>query len=1151
MAGRDIKELMWGATPIRPSPVGGTGGFVERDGERYYRVANYHAMAPFFTAVVSGFDHWMFLSTNGGLACGRRSPENALFPYVTDDQIHDADATTGPLTAMRVAAGGQTSLWRPFARGPAVYALERHLYRNGTGNRLIFEEVNHDLGLAFSYSWSTGDRFGFIRRAALHNRGPTQARVELLDGVRNLLPWGVGRAMQATMSTLVDAYKRAEAFPELGAALYALSSVPTDLAEPSEALNATVAWTVGLEQPQLLVSEDAVAAFCAGAEVNGEAVSRGKRGAFFVQSSLALAPGAEHSWYVVADVAQGPAQLPALFAALREGVTAEALEQDIAAGTERLQRLAASADALQHSADRLTTARHFSNTLYNIMRGGVFVNGYQFPADDLLVFVDRWNRPLRARFEQALPAGQRWLALSELRAAVGAGGDADMERLALEYLPLTFSRRHGDPSRPWNEFLINIRNADGSNALDYQGNWRDIFQNWEALAISFPEYIESFIAKFVNASTADGYNPYRVSSDGFDWEVLDPAAPWSNIGYWGDHQVNYLQELVELSHRYHPGRLIELLGRDIFVYANVPYRLKGYAGLLEDPRHSVEFDHERAAAIAARVAEIGNDGKLVTGADGSIHRVNLLEKLLLPALAKIGNFVPGGGIWMNTQRPEWNDANNALVGYGLSMVTLCYLRRYLALLAELLAGEGGRSYPVSREVMDFLAALDDALGGHRDLLAGPVGARARKALMDALGMAGERYREAVYRGLAGERGELASAEVIRFIRQALEFLDHSLACGRREDGLYHAYRLLNLTAEGCEVEDLQEMLEGQVAALNSGCLGPAESLALLDALRASDLYRADCDSYLLYPDRDLPPFLERNVIPRATVDANAWIRSELDAGHGRYVLLDSDGRARFNGRFGNARELRAALAQDPAVDADDASALCKVYEDVFGHRQFTGRSGSMYKYEGLGSIYWHMVSKLSLATAKVAAAAQRAGADPGLATALYQRHQGIREGLGIHRSPGAYGAFPTEPYSHTPSFAGVQQPGMTGQVKEDIIVRFAELGVRVEGGAVRFEPRLLRREEFLAEAEQGSFATGEGGQRERLPAGSLAFTLCGVPVVYRLADEAAIRLYTGPGEVERIAGCGLGPHWSASLFQREGRIRKLEVDVPLAVLQPR
>ena len=32
---------------------------------------------------------------------------------------------------------------------------------------------------------------------------------------------------------------------------------------------------------------------------------------------------------------------------------------------------------------------------------------------------------------------------------------------------------------------------------------------------------------------------------------------------------------------------------------------------------------------------------------------------------------------MNTQRPEWNDANNALVGNGVSMVTFYYLRRFL------------------------------------------------------------------------------------------------------------------------------------------------------------------------------------------------------------------------------------------------------------------------------------------------------------------------------------------------------------------------------------------------------------------------------------------------------------------------------------------
>ena len=168
-------------------------------------------------------------------------------------------------------------------------------------------------------------------------------------------------------------------------------------------------------------------------------------------------------------------------------------------------------------------------------------------------------------------------------------------------------------------------------------------------------------------------SPGRASTGRFS----KPGNSWSNIGYWGDHQVGYLLRLLELSRTYHPGLLGESLTREIFVYADVPYRIKPYRELLGIRGRPSSIDDDRARAVARRVAEIGADGKLVTLEDGSIYRVNLLEKLLVPALAKIGNLVPGGGIWMNTQRPEWNDANNALVGYGLSMVTLCYLRRYL------------------------------------------------------------------------------------------------------------------------------------------------------------------------------------------------------------------------------------------------------------------------------------------------------------------------------------------------------------------------------------------------------------------------------------------------------------------------------------------
>ncbi len=134
--------------------------------------------------------------------------------------------------------------------------------------------------------------------------------------------------------------------------------------------------------------------------------------------------------------------------------------------------------------------------------------------------------------------------------------DQNFKRLCFEYLPLKFSRRHGDPSRPWNKFSINTRSGhECTKVLDYEGNWRDIFQNWEALAQSYPAFTESMIHKFLNATTFEGYNPYRVTKNGFDWETVEPDNPWSYIGYWGDHQIIYLLKLLETSEKYYPGKL--------------------------------------------------------------------------------------------------------------------------------------------------------------------------------------------------------------------------------------------------------------------------------------------------------------------------------------------------------------------------------------------------------------------------------------------------------------------------------------------------------------------------------------------------------------------------------------------------------------------
>ena len=424
---------------------------------------------------------------------------------------------------------------------------------------------------------------------------------------------------------------------------------------------------------------------------------------------------------IIADVNKNHSALAQLSHTIKqESSLAQLVKEDIEAGTRRLINLNAASDGLQLSADKNRDARHFSNVLFNIMRGGIFDDNYQIEKEDFSSYLYKANRGSFERAEKLLQGLPELITLSELKRTRPAKVKMQTsKRLCLEYLPLKFSRRHGDPSRPWNKFSINTRSeVDGSKILDYQGNWRDIFQNWEALAHSYPDFMESMIHKFLNATTFDGYNPYRVTKDGFDWEIIEPDDPWSYIGYWGDHQIIYLLKFLEFLEDHVPGKLTSLFEEECFVYANVPYRIKPFADILKNAKDTIDFDHESDQEIRKKGTRSEPTGQSYALSRGMFTRSTFIEKMLATLLAKLSNFIPEGGIWMNTQRPEWNDANNALVGNGVSMVTLYYLRRFLHFFKTLFATSETDQVMVSRELMDFFKATEDTLKQNEHLLKG-------------------------------------------------------------------------------------------------------------------------------------------------------------------------------------------------------------------------------------------------------------------------------------------------------------------------------------------------------------------------------------------------------------------------------------------------
>jgi hypothetical protein len=1126
------------------------GELYDYDGERFYRILQAEAMKPFFMSIVSDSDHWLFVASNGALTAGRRSPKFALFPYLTEDKIVDSAGVTGPHTAIVATRAGTTQLWHPFRDvGLLVYGVTRRLSKSVLGNRIVFEEINRELELAFRYEWKTSERFGFVRECALVNLGSTPVEVRVLDGIQNLLPADVEEKVVLEFSCLLDAYKKSELFADSTLAVYTLSAQVIDRAEPRESLHATSVWSHGLDKPTILLSSEQNARFERGVELEQASEVRGRRGAYLVESTFTLSPSATKQWLIVADVNQSQADVSRTLERLSDPARfASDVRKDVARGSQNLRRIVAGTDGLQVTADELSSAHHYANVLFNDMRGGVYAFGYDIPGRDFERFVRASNRATWQRHRPFLEELGELEPLAQLSAAVASKGDPDLERLSYEYLPLTWSRRHGDPSRPWNRFDIRVKDEQGRAKLGYQGNWRDIFQNWEALSLSFPEFVEHIIVKFVNASTVDGYNPYRITQDGIDWEVPEPENPWASIGYWGDHQIVYLLKLLEHSLDHHPERLGQLLERSIFSYANVPYRIKPYADIAKDPRDTIVFDAPKNDALQALFREMGSDGKLVHDG-GGVYHVTLVEKLLVSALAKISNLVPGAGIWLNTQRPEWNDANNALVGNGVSVVTLCHLERFLALMGRLFEPIRDRTTPLSREVATLLQGTLRALEARRAMLDSlRVDDTLRRKFADELGTLASEYREQVYRhGFSGQSAASGN-DIARFVAICSEYVRHTLEGNRRADGLYHAYNLLVPKGDGLGVAHLYEMVEGQVAALSTRGMSSDEACRLLDALAASAMYRADQNSYTLYPDRRLPMFLEKNIVPKSELERSTLLGKMLAAGDERVVVRDAQGHVRFRSEFYNGDRCRAALAalrearSCPELDDAEIERILEIYESVFNHRAFTGRSGTMFAYEGLGSIYWHMVGKLLLAVQERFYAAVERGDDAGTVKRLADHYYRIRKGIGgFNKSPDVYGAFPLDPYSHTPRHGGARQPGMTGQVKEETITRQGELGVRVRGGCISFRPVLLRKSEFLWERRVfTTFDVRSEPVDVALEPGTLAFTYCQVPVVYHLADQPRIVL-TRRGETSQtVASDSLSRDVSASVFQRTGAITRID-----------
>jgi len=426
----------------------------------------------------------------------------------------------------------------------------------------------------------------------------------------------------------------------------------------------------------------------------------------------------------------------------------------------------------------------------------------------------------------------------------------------------------------------------------------------------------------------------------------------------------------------------------------------------------------------------------------------------------------------------------------------------------------------------------------------------RHYFTDTLGRAGSAYRDSIYNhSFSGHREVVNTTELTDFTEVVLKFVDQSINVNRRDDGLYHSYNLISFKDNSVSIRHLYEMLEGQVAVLSAGYLTVEQCHDLLDSLKSSKLFRHDQYSYLLYPDRELARFTDKNNIPAELVRDSKLLSKLVADNEYSIVRKDDSGNYHFKGKFRNADFLENALesldkSKYGELVETEKSSILNIYETIFDHQSYTGRSGTFYAYEGLGSIYWHMVSKLRLAVEECFFDAVDKGADPVIVGKMKDHYYEIKAGIGLYKTPELYGAFPTDAYSHTIRDAGAKQPGMTGQVKEDVIARMGELGVRIKHGRILFDTSLFHQKEFNTEKKVYRYCPVQGDKEYLdLYPDQISFTFCQIPVIYTLSDHEKITLSLNNGHKEVIMGNSINQHFSSLIFSRKGEVELIEVSV--------
>lgn len=619
-----------------------------------------------------------------------------------------------------------------------------------------------------------GERTAALARIlTIRSAGGAPVELELLDGMPELVPYGVDQDALKNMANLAQAWMRVEDV-ETGRACFRTRASMADTAQVTavEGCNfclsrdETGALLRPIVQPELVFGADtslAVAEGFAAAPLESlcqsTQMTENRFPCCFLPKAARLAPGEAVQIFSLYGQAEDKGRVAAVAERVTGGPWFQAKRQEAARLVEEL-----CAPIGAETADPVFDAYCKQTYLDNVLRGGA---------------------PMF--FE-------------------------DGAKKVPFYL---YSRKHGDPEREYNYFSLG-----GEYYAQGNGNFRDVNQNRRCDVLFFPEVGAANIHTFFDLIQADGYNPlvvlpasYALPAGKLEWALeklpaerrqqgrallskpftpgalamaledwgMDAQALTAAIvcaaecepnadfkeGYWCDHWT-YNLDLIESYLSIYPERQEELL------FGECRYRwYESHALVNARPkRYHMTPNGLRQYHALNEKAKAGVTRKWVCTASGEEVRSTLMEKLLLLCAVKTATLDAAGmGVEMEGGKPGWYDALNGLPGLlGSSMAESCELARLLAFSREVLARQDG-------DVLLYteIAALLEGVGRILQSVSGPF------ARWDRLNRLKENYRAQTAFGFSGGKLPVSRrdlADTLKMMERAvLDGIEKATALG--------------------------------------------------------------------------------------------------------------------------------------------------------------------------------------------------------------------------------------------------------------------------------------------------------------------------------------------------------------------------------------